>query len=207
MVKYGLQFQNGLAGLSTKSRAWAHVDYIYYKGAIKTMLSLCENEPQRRLLQIGPLPDFAGECVDEVRTLDDTFRRSLLADIADVDASFTSQCLALREHVDLADVMLRLEGRETLLELHRWAILNYLAVLKIVKKHDKAGVLRPLRVEVVACLSKCGFVQVRGHGHGHVHASASVAPYRCVGMGMGMGMPEQVWLHRHLSNCDSSACK
>ena len=94
MVKYGLQFQNGLAGLSTKSRAWAHVDYIYYKGAIKTMLSLCENEPQRRLLQIGPLPDFAGECVDEVRTLDDTFRPDATAGFGFQNARSIPSCAA-----------------------------------------------------------------------------------------------------------------
>ena len=164
MVKYGLQFQDGLAGLHADIRAWAHVDYIYYKHAIKVMLGSVKNDP----CQLTMSSDFSGEGgekSDSVRELDATFRRSLLADIADVDECFAAQCLALRAKVAVlsndedVDVITRLDGRKQLLELHRWAVLNYLAVLKIVKKHDKSGVLYPLRAEVIDSLGRCSFVQ------------------------------------------------
>ncbi len=183
MVKYGRQFESGLAGLSSTS-GWAHVDYAYYKQSLKAMLSST----------LPPLPitaDFAGEGpeAEAVRSLDATFRRSLLSDIAGCDACFGEQCAKLRERMEAAhflreayekgfaahedeDAAIR-ACREQLLELHRWSALNYLAVLKIVKKHDKSGLLTPLRTAIIAALSACAFVRALEWSEGWSEAATA----------------------------------
>jgi hypothetical protein len=90
-----------------------------------------------------------------------SFQRSLLGDIVDVDDCFSQKCQELRdlfEGAESADAAALFEGRQLLAVLQRWSVLNYLAVLKIVKKHDKSGRLRPLRKEVVSALSRASFV-------------------------------------------------
>ena len=168
MVKYGRKFSSGLTDLTSTS-GWAHIDYLFYKQALRTMLHAAKHGSTPS--QPFPLAGFTGRAglqadsvgalseADSVGALDQAFRRSLLADIADVDECFCRQCALLRERLDLAagdDA--RAGCRAALLELHRWSVLNYLAVLKIVKKHDKSGVLAPLRAEAVARLGRSSFV-------------------------------------------------
>ena len=146
MVKYGRQFASGLTSLKGTS-TWAHIDYKYYKGALRAMLSASANDSGQPLV-LSTADDFSALVeTDGVLALDATFRRSLLSDITEVDACFVAQCQELRGRMNAGEA--NESCRASLLELHRWAALNYLAVLKIVKKHDKSGVLRPLHAEAV----------------------------------------------------------
>ena len=127
MVKYGRAFHTGLARLSVD---WAHVDYDYYKAALKAMANA-----EATVLHT----DFSGEGAEAegMRAMDAAFRRSLISDIIEVDQCFERQCATLRERLDAAEANGNTDDqlvcREILLTLHRWSALNYLAVLKIVK--------------------------------------------------------------------------
>ena len=82
MVKYGRAFHKGLARLSVD---WAHVDYDYYKAALKAMANL-----EATVLHT----DFLGEGAEAegMRAMDAAFRRSLLSDIFEGDQCFGRQC-------------------------------------------------------------------------------------------------------------------
>jgi hypothetical protein len=68
MVRYGHTFTSGLAGITT-TRSFAYVDYIYYKGAIKSMLRSAQTShpgtDAARPLLMRTLSDFSGDVSDD----------------------------------------------------------------------------------------------------------------------------------------------
>ena len=134
MVKFGKRFASALAELSslrTEVADWACIDYGYHKTVLFRIVQTTEGSKPPILVRSEitgeePVTEGAGE--------DDNFRRSLLNDLADVDDCFEEQCQLIRLlFEDDANTELHVEGRQLLAVLNRWCVLNYLAVLKIVK--------------------------------------------------------------------------
>ena len=136
---------------------WPNINYKYHKAQIYMTMAKRGSHPL-----LNRLADLSGAEPLIDSAADDAFRRSLLADIAMIDENFLQHCTLLRalhdELVVFPDDAALAEGRNLLAVLNRWCALNYLGALKIVKKHDKSGRLRPLRAEVVSMLGRTAFV-------------------------------------------------
>ena len=160
-MKFGRRFILALEEMHQfwpASEYWPNINYKYHKAAIYNTIARRGSHPS-----LSRLADLTGAEALVDGSLDDAFRRSLLADIASVDDTFLQHMVMLRtlhdRLIEQEDATALSEGRNLLAVLNRWCALNYLAVLKIVKKHDKSGRLRPLRSDVVAMLGRTAFAE------------------------------------------------
>lgn len=160
-MKFGRRFILALEEMHQfwpASEYWPNINYKYHKAAIYNTIARRGSNPS-----LSRLADLTGAEALVDGSLDDAFRRSLLADIASVDDTFLQHMVMLRtlhdRLIEQEDATALSEGRNLLAVLNRWCALNYLAVLKIVKKHDKSGRLRPLRSDVVAMLGRTAFAE------------------------------------------------
>ncbi|KAL1507329.1 hypothetical protein AB1Y20_008175 [Prymnesium parvum] len=154
-MKFGKTLRLYIAA-SGAAASWPHIEYKRLKDCIKaTSAALGADE---NLVATGSRLVDALETQQHAESL---FRKMLLASIAEVDASFAHQLELLTRSLDAAFAAPPSSSRVrelllSLVVLNRYAVLNYLAVLKIVKKHDKRAGVQPIRSEALAILlSSC----------------------------------------------------
>ena len=137
---------------SGEASAWPHIDYKRLKDCIKAAAAAS-----------GPSADLVAaqsslvDAFDARQHAELAFRRILLACVGEVDFCFSSNLESLRAQLDAIPFPLSSGSVDLLLgslvTLNRYAVLNYLAVLKIVKKHDKVVGIVPFRTEALAALA------------------------------------------------------